>query len=149
MGDLPQYFKFVRWILTSSLKSVAPDDFVSFVELAPTFTATPPDPFSVLEGKNITLVWQYNLDGSFGDVIFQFLGSSATLTIVDKHDINVDAVVPESVYQGRIQEYINATQAEITIFELQRSESGEYEIQAVNSKRQRAINKVTVQVQCK
>ena len=122
---------------------------VCFVELAPTFTATPQDPFDVLEGNNITLVWQYNLDGSFGDVFVQFLGSSATLTIVDKHDINVDAAVPESVYQGRIQEYINATRAEITIFELQRSESGEYEIQAVNSKRQRASNRVTVQVQCK
>ena len=122
---------------------------VCFVELAPTFTATPQDPFDVVEGNNITLVWQYNLDGSFGDVFVQFLGSSATLTIVDKHDINDDAAVPESVYQGRIQAYINATRAEITIFELNRSESGEYEIQAVNSKRQRAINKVTVQVQCK
>ena len=68
---------------------------------------------------------------------------------MDKHDIKVDAVVPESVYQGRIQEYINATQAEITIFELQRSESGEYEIDVVNSKRQRARNRVTVQVKCK
>ena len=68
---------------------------------------------------------------------------------MDKHDINVDAGVPESVYQGRIREYINATQAEITIFALQRSESGEYEIQAVNSKRQRASNRMTVQVQCK
>lgn len=94
-------------------------------------------------------MWQYNLDGSFDCVFVHFLGSSATLTIVDKYDINVDAAVPESVYKGRIQEYINATQAEITIFELQRSESGEYEIQAVNSKRQRASNRVIVQVQCK
>ena len=119
-----------------------------FVELAPTITATPPNPFSVLEGNNITLVWQYNLDGSFGDVLLQFLGSE-TLVIVDKHDINVDAAVPESVYQGRIQENINATQAEITIFALQRSESGEYDIQVVNSGRQRESNKVIVQVQCK
>ena len=119
-----------------------------FVELAPTITATPPNPFSVLEGNNITLVWQYNLDGSFGDVLLQFLGSE-TLVIVDKHDINVDAAVPESVYQGRIQENINTTQAEITIFALQRSESGEYDIQVVNSRRQRESNKVIVQVQCK
>ena len=102
-----------------------------------------------MEGKNITLVWQYNLDGSFGDVVFQFLGSSATLVIVDKHDINVDAAVPESVYQGRIQEYINATRAEITILTLNRSESGEYKIGLTNSNRQRARNRVTVQVQRK
>ena len=94
-------------------------------------------------------MWQYNLDGSFGDVLLQFLGSFSSLIIVDKYDINVDAAIPESVYQGRIQENINATRAEITIFALQRSESGEYDIQLVNSRRQRDSNKVTVQVQCK
>ena len=119
------------------------------VELLPTFTATPENPSNVLEGNNITLVWQYNLTGSFGDVLLQFLDSSPSLTIVDKYDINVDAAIPESVYQGRIQENINATRAEITIFALQRSESGEYEIDVVNSKRQRSKNQMIVQVQCK
>ena len=119
------------------------------VELLPTFTATPENPSNVLEGNNITLVWQYNLTGSFGDVLLQFLDSSPSRTIVDKYDINVDAAIPESVYQGRIQENINATRAEVTIFALQRSESGEYEIDVVNSKRQRIKNRMTVQVQCK
>ena len=94
-------------------------------------------------------MWHYNLDGSFDDVVFQFIGSTSTLTIVDKHDINRDAAVPESVYQGRILENINATQAEITIFALQRSESGEYEIELINSNRLRVSDRVTVQVQCK
>ena len=120
-----------------------------FVELAPTFTENPPDPFNVLEGNNITLVWQYNLDGLFDDVTLEFIGTTATLTIVDKHDINLNATVPESVFQGRIQENINATRAEITILALNRSESGEYEITLINSKRQRARNRLTVQVQCK
>ena len=120
-----------------------------FVELAPTFTENPPDPFNVLEGNNITLVWQYNLDGLFDDVTLEFIGTTATLTIVDKHDINLNATVPESVFQGRIQENINATRAEITILALNRSESGEYEITLINSRRQRARNRVTVQVQCK
>ena len=120
-----------------------------FVELAPTFTENPPDPFNVLEGNNITLVWQYNLDGLFDDVTLELIGTTATLTIVDKHDINLNATVPESVFQGRIQENINATRAEITILALNRSESGEYEITLINSRRQRARNRVTVQVQCK
>ena len=119
------------------------------VELSPKFTATPKNLSNVLEGNNITLVWQYNLTGSFGDVLLQFLGSSPSRTIVDKYDINVDAAIPESVYQGRIQENINATRAEVTIFALQRSESGEYEIDVVNSKRQRIKNQMIVQVQCK
>ena len=120
-----------------------------FVELSPTFTATPQNPLYVLEGNNITFVWQYILDGSFGGVLLQFLGGFRSLTIVDQYDINVDAAIPESVYQGRIRENINATRAEITIFALQRSESGEYEIDVVNSKRQRIKNRRTVQVQCK
>ena len=68
---------------------------------------------------------------------------------MDKHDINLDAAVPESVYQGRIQENINATQAEITIFALKRSESGEYEIEVINSNRKRVRSRVIVRVQCK
>ena len=94
-------------------------------------------------------MWKYNLDGSFDDVVLQFINSSTTLTIVDKHDINRDAAVPENVYLGRIQENINATRAEITIFTLQRSESAEYEIELINSNRKRATNRVTVEVQCK
>ena len=65
------------------------------------------------------------------------------------YDINVNTAIPESVYQGRIRENINATRAEIAIFALQRSESGEYEIDVVNSERQRSKNQLTVQVQCK
>ena len=66
-----------------------------------------------------------------------------------KGDLNLDAVVIESVYQGRIQENINATRAEITIFALQRSESGEYEIQVTDSTFNPASDIVTVQAQCK
>ena len=140
-------FPDLKRCITESTHS--PDHSVAFIELAPTFTAAPPDPLYVLEGNNITLVWQYNLDGSFDDVVLQFIGSTTTLTIVDKHDINRDATVPSSIYQGRIQENINATQTEIAIFALQRSESGEYEIEVINGARQRASNRVTVQVHCK
>ena len=49
-------------------------------------------------------MWHYNLDGSFDDVVFQFIGSTSILTIVDKFDIDRDAAVPESVYQGRVRE---------------------------------------------
>ena len=94
-------------------------------------------------------MWQYNLDGSFDDVVLRFINSFTILTIVDKYDINRDAEVPGNVYQGRIQENINATRAEITIFALQRSESGEYEIELINGNRDRATNRVTVRVQCK
>ena len=121
---------------------------VYFVELSPTFTETPPNPFYVLEGNNITFVWQYNLDGVFDRVLFRF-SSSPSRIIVFKRDINLYATVTESFYQGRIQENINATRAEITIFALQRSESGQYEIQVTDSTFNPANDKMTVQVQCK
>ena len=119
-----------------------------FVELAPTFTATPPDPFYLLEGNNITFVWQYNFGATFRSVVFRSIGSS-TLVILNKHDINLDAAVPKSFYKGRIQENINATQADITIFALNRSESGEYDIELTDINFDTANDRVAVQVQCK
>ena len=94
-------------------------------------------------------MWHYNLGGTFHSVVFRFIGSSTNLVILNKHDTNLDAAVPSSVYQGRIQENINATRAEITIFALQRSESGKYEIELTNSNFLPASDRVTVQVQCK
>ena len=120
-----------------------------FVESRLSFTATPPNPFYVLEGNNITFVWQYNLSGTFDRVVFRFVSSSPSRTIVIKSNINLDAAVPNGFYKGRIQENINATRSEIKIFALQRSESGEYEIEVTNSNLDPASDKMTVQVQCK
>ena len=93
-------------------------------------------------------MWQYNLDGTFHSVALRFIGSSPSRTIVYKFDINLDAAVPQRFYQGRIQENINATRSEITIFALQRSESGEYEIEVIDQNFDPARDKMTVQVQC-
>ena len=120
-----------------------------FVELLPRFTATPLDPFYVLEGNNATFVWQYNLSGTFDRVVFQFSSSTPSRAIVIKPALNTEARVSNTFYQGRIQENINATRAEITIFALQRSESGQYEIQVTDSTFSLANYKMTVQVQCK
>ena len=94
-------------------------------------------------------MWQYNLSGTFDRVDFQFISSSPSRSILIKPDLNIEARVPNTFYQGRIQENINATRAEITIFALQRSESGGYEIQVTDSTFSPANYKMTVQVQCK
>ena len=94
-------------------------------------------------------MWQYNLSGAFDRVVFRFVSSSSSRIIVFKRDINIVTAVPDNFYQGRIQENINATRSEITIFALQRSESGEYEIHVTDSNFDPAIDKMTVQVQCK
>ena len=120
-----------------------------FVELKPTFTVTPSNPFPILEGNNITFVWQYNSDGTFDRAFFRFINGSSSITIFIKDGLNSNILVPSSFYKGRIQENINVAQAEITIFTLDRSESGEYEFHVSESNLDPAINKVTVQVQCK
>ena len=66
-----------------------------------------------------------------------------------KSNINLDAAVSNGFYKGRIQENITTTRSEITIFALQRSESGEYEIEVTDSNFDPAYDKMTVQVQCK
>ena len=81
--------------------------------------------------------------------LFRFVSSSPSRAIVVKRDINLDAWVPHSFYQGRLQENITATRSDITIFALQRSESGEYEIEVTDSNFDPASDKMTVQVQCK
>ena len=121
----------------------------SFVELAPTFTATPPDPFYVLEGNNITFVWQYNLSAAFHSVSFRFISSTPTRTILFKPGLNLDPTIPSDIYKGRVQENINATRAEITIFALQRSEGGGYEIEVIDKTFVPAGSGMNVQVQCK
>ena len=93
-------------------------------------------------------MWQYNLSGAFDRVIFKFVSSSPSRTILFKRNLNIDAAIPDSDFQGRIQENINATRAEITIFAFNRSESGDYEIQVTGSTLP-ASDEVTVQVQCK
>ena len=93
-------------------------------------------------------MWQYNFGATFRSVVFRSIGSS-TLVILNKHDVNLDAAVPKSFYKGRIQENINATQADITIFALNRSESGEYDIELTDINFDTANDRVAVQVQCK
>ena len=94
-------------------------------------------------------MWQYNLGGTFDRVFFRFINGSSSVTILVKGGINLNTTVPSNFYKGRIQEKIDATQAEITIFALQRPESGEYEIQVSDSTLDPAVNKMTVKVQCK
>ena len=97
----------------------------------------------------ITFVWRYNSDGTFDRAFFRFINGSSSDFIVIKRGINLDATVPKGFYKGCIQENLNATRAEITIFALQRSENGEYGFHVSDSTLDPAINKVTVQVQCK
>ena len=59
--------------------------FVSFcfAELQPTFTAVPPNPFTVLEGNNISLEWSYDLAGEAVDRVEFKVTSSPSVRILE------------------------------------------------------------------
>ena len=91
-----------------------------------TLTATPPDPSFAIETRDLTLVWEYTLDGS---VLFaQFLnvtgGGSERIArqVSEGGSVNVEAK-----YQDRFTVVITDSQASLKIRGVQRSDQGKYQ----------------------
>ena len=90
-----------------------------------TLTATPPDPSFAIETRDLTLVWEYTLDGS---VLFaQFLnvtgGGSERIArqVSEGGSVNVEAK-----YQDRFTVVITDSQASLKIRGVQSSDQGKY-----------------------
>ena len=121
-----------------------------FVELQPTFTAKPSDPFIVLEGNNITLEWTYDLGGgSFRRIEFSDITSSPTVLILEVDTVGQTPVHLESAYTGRVQVDVTATQTWINITGANRIDSKDYEFKIVQLNSPIAISTVAISVQCK
>ena len=127
--------------------------FVSFcfAELQPTFTAVPPNPFTVLEGNNISLEWSYDLAGeSFDRVEFVDVTSSPSVRILE---VNTVGQTPRRLldsYVGRLLVNVTATYTSITIFGANRTvDSKVYEFEVVSDFSTVAPSSVRISVQCK
>lgn len=90
-----------------------------------TLTASPPDPSFSIETRDLTLVWEYTLDGS---VLFaQFLnvtgGGSERIArqVSEGGSVNVEAK-----YQDRFTVVITDSQASLKIRGVQSSDQGKY-----------------------
>ena len=121
----------------------------SFVELQPTFTSEPPDPFTVLEGNNITLVWSYDLGGgSFRRIELSEITSSPPILVAE---VGSDGklVHLDNDYTGRLQVNVTATQTSIKIVGANRTDSKDYTLDIVQLGSPTAASKVTILVQCK
>ena len=79
-------------------------------------TAEPSDPFTVLEGNNITLEWSYNLgaSGSFRRIEFIETTSSPIIRILEIQAVGQTPFVQRD-YIGRLQVDVSATRTLITI----------------------------------
>ena len=122
--------------------------------MQPAFTAEPPNPFTVVEGNNISLEWSYNLDGSIRRVEFQETTSSPSVLILEvgsagQYPVPQTPDVFEDSYNGRLQANVTATETSITILGANRTvDSKDYELDIfVGSTRITSV--VTISVKCK
>ena len=124
-----------------------------FVELqsAAVFTAEPPDPFTVLEGNNISLEWSYDLGGgSFRRIEFIEITSSPTILILEVDTVGQTPVFLNIDYIGRVQVNVTATRTSITILGANKTvDSKDYEFIIVQVGSPSVVSTVTISVQCK
>ena len=142
-GDLESRFASFLW---SYLARVCITFFFCLVELQPTFTAEPPDPFTVLEGNNITLEWSYDLGGgSFRRIELRVI---APPVLVAEVGSGGELVPLDNDYTERLQVNATANQTSITILEANRTDSKDYVFE-IHQLGITARSEVTILVQCK
>ena len=105
----------------------------------------PCNPTLVREWDNITLKWNYTIDGSFGQA--QFLNATDNVSIAAK--FGAGDVTVASEYQERFKADISNTLAQFTIITVQRSDSGRYSFTLTSSKVVVISDEVELKVQCK
>ena len=112
-----------------------------------TLTATPPDRSFAIETRDLTLVWEYTLDGS---VLFaQFLnvtggGSGERIARQASQGGNVTV---EAKYQDRFTVVITNSQASLKIRGVQSSDQGKYQFSLSPSGSGNILDEVEVIVQ--
>lgn len=115
----------------------------------PTWTSLPPSPSFVVEGDNITLQWEYNIDGSFTQAQFSdFTDGGEGKAVAVKLSANGNTVVA-SAYHDRFLVNISDTQTLITILGAQKSDHGGYVLEVINSRLETINSRVVISVKCK
>ena len=121
-----------------------------FAELQPAFTAVPPNPFTVLEGNNITLEWSYDLAGElFARVEFVDVTSSPSIRILEVNTVGQPPNRLNEDYIGRVQVKVTVNHTSITIFEANRTvDSKDFQFEVVPEVSREVTSVVKVSVQC-
>lgn len=107
----------------------------------------PPTPLFIEELHDITLVWNYTLDGTV--ILATFLRNTGGGIEEIARKLNSMTTVSPS-FQGRFSANITNTQAWLKIVRVQRSDDGKYGFDLTPSTiGQRLAHEVTVAVKCK
>ena len=100
-----------------------------------------------MEGQNLTLEWNYTLDGTVG--LAQFFNSTGFGTESIGKTFSPGKMTVESKYQERFRGQATNTRAELTILTVQRSDQGTYTVKVVPTGSSFLLHDVEVTVQCK
>ena len=90
-----------------------------------TLTATPPDPSFAIETRDLTLVWEYTLDGSVAFAQFVNITGGGSERIARQLSQG-GSVAVAAKYQDRFTVVITDSQASLKIRGVQRSDQGKY-----------------------
>ena len=91
-----------------------------------TFLFRPSSPFYAVEGKNLTLVWNYTLDGSLDSVQFSKVTGGGTDSIGSRR--GPGRINSEQKYEARFRAQAGSTGAELIILSVQPSDEATYQL---------------------
>ena len=92
-----------------------------------TLTAPPPDPSFAIETHDLTLVWNYTLDGSVAFAQFLNITGGGSGERIARQLSQGGSVNVEPKYQDRFSVVITDSQASLTIRGVQSSDQGKYQ----------------------
>ena len=118
-------------------------------EAQPTFTQKPLSPQNVTEGENVTLIWTYNLDGTFQLAQLKKVATDGIQkVIVNKYQTNNPTITND--FKDRFHVLIiSGTQTSVTITAIPRSDSGTYRYTISNNNFDLTTSEVEISVLCK
>lgn len=122
--------------------------FICLVSAATDFVLPlPPTPSFIEELHDITLVWNYTLDGTV--ILASFLlNTGGGIKEIARKQNGMTTVIPS--FQGRFSANVTNTQAWLKIVGVQRTDDGKYEFELTPSTiGKRLQHEVTVVVKCK
>ena len=121
-----------------------------FPDVQPVWTSTPSRALSVVESENITLLWQYNLNGTQLSYtkFFKMIGDGQSKKLIALKPSSSSAVTVDSAFQDRFFFNISENRASVKILPLQRSDRGTYRYEVSNQDLFTISNDVKMTVLC-
>ena len=101
----------------------------------------------MLEGRDISLVWSYTLDGTIGSAEFFNVTGGGNDEIGKR--FSPGSITPRPNYQARFRAEVSNTQAQLRILAIQISDQGRYELDIAVTGLGGLTHVVEVIVQCK